>query len=302
MLIARLEDIGKKTMNSNQYLLDLAKRNVKAYIANPKTKAAMVTGSVAQGLCDEYSDIDLSIYYEELPSEAELQLARQQNQGLERLWLNGDRSDGGFAEAYLVNGIECQFGHVTIEQWEQDISMVLEQHNLKTPIMKAMSGTLTGIPLYGEKLINSWQARIANYPDELARAMVEQYLKFFPLWGFQQHLSKRDATLFYYQTVVESAQNILGVLSGLNKLYYSTFQFKRMGDFIAKMGIAPTNLASRVEELFLVEPEIAANQIEQLVSETLDLVDAYMPQVDTSLIRHRIGWRKQPWQTQEKCD
>ena len=55
-----------------QYLLELAKRNVKAYIANPKTKAVMVAGSVAEGLCDEYSDSDVMIYYDELPSEQEL--------------------------------------------------------------------------------------------------------------------------------------------------------------------------------------------------------------------------------------
>ncbi|MEM8675494.1 MAG: hypothetical protein AAGF83_16710 [Cyanobacteria bacterium P01_G01_bin.67] len=93
-------------MNSkSQYLLKLAKRISRVYISNPKTKATMVTGSVAQGLCDAYSDIDMSLYYEELPSEEELRFARVQNQGSERLWISGDRSEGGFAEAYLVNGV-----------------------------------------------------------------------------------------------------------------------------------------------------------------------------------------------------
>jgi hypothetical protein len=121
----------------SQYLLELAKRNVLAYIANPKTKAAMVAGSVAEGLCDEYSDCDISIYYDELPSEEELQLARQQNQGSERLWILGDRSEGGFAESYIVNGVECQFGHVTIAQWEQDISSILEGSDIQSPLVKA---------------------------------------------------------------------------------------------------------------------------------------------------------------------
>jgi len=64
-------------IDKNQYLLELAKRNVKDYIANPKTKAVMVAGSVAEGLCDEYSHCDMSIYYSELPSEEELQLRQQ---------------------------------------------------------------------------------------------------------------------------------------------------------------------------------------------------------------------------------
>ncbi|MEM9769582.1 MAG: hypothetical protein AAF892_17100 [Cyanobacteria bacterium P01_D01_bin.71] len=282
--------------DQSQHLLDLAKRNIKAYIANSKTKAAMVSGSVAEGLCDEYSDCDMSIYYDELPSEAELQLARQQNQGSERLWILGDRKDGGFAESYLVKGVECQFGHVTIAQWEEDISNILEGYDLQSPLMKAMSGTLIGIPLYGETLIQQWKAKIANYPDKLAQKMVRHYLKFFAIWGMWEKFAERDTTLWYYQILVESAQNLLGVLSGLNRLYYTTFQFKRMGRFIEQMEIAPENLAARLENLFNQKPSIAVNQLEALVLETVKLVEIHMPQVDTSSAKRRLGWRQQPWE------
>ncbi|MEM8614330.1 MAG: hypothetical protein AAGF93_20100 [Cyanobacteria bacterium P01_H01_bin.105] len=285
--------------NRTQYLLELAKRNVKAYIANPKTKAAMVAGSVAEGLCDEYSDCDMSIYYDELPSEEELQLARQQNQGSERLWILGDRKEGGFAESYLVNGVECQFGHVTIAQWEKDISNILEGHDIQSPLVKAMSGTLVGIPLYGDTLIQRWKAKVANYPDELAQKMVEHYLKFFAIWGMQEKFAKRDTTLWYYQILVESAQNLLGVLSGLNRLYYSTFQFKRMSRFIEQMEIAPENLAARLERLFQQEPPVAVNQLEALVRETVELVEIHLPQVETSSAKRRLGWRQQPWKFNE---
>lgn len=280
----------------NQYLLELAKRNVKAYIANPKTKAAMVAGSVAEELCDEYSDCDMSIYYDELPSEEELQLARQQNQGSEQLWVLGDRSDGGFAESYIVNGVECQFGHVAIAQWEKDISSILKGFDVQTPLVKAMSGTLVGIPLYGETLIQQWKSQIANYPDKLAQTMVEHYLKFFAIWGMHSKLAKRDITLWYYQIMVESAQNLLGVLSGLNRLYYSTFQFKRMSRFIDQMEIAPENLTSRLEGLFHHEANVAVNELEALVRETVELVEIYMPQVDTSSVKRKLGWRQQPWE------
>lgn len=280
----------------SQYLLELVKRNVKAYIANPKTKAVMVTGSVAEGLCDEYSDCDVMLYYDELPSEQELNLARQQNQGSELIEILGDRQEGAFGETLFINGVECQFAHATIAQWEKEISSILEEFDVQSPIVKGMSGILIGIPLYGETLIQQWKAKVANYPDGLAQSMVEHYLKFFPIWGMQEKLARRDTTLWYSQILVESAQNILGVLSGLNRLYYSTFQFKRMGKFIEQMSIAPTNLTSRLESLFRAEPYVAANQIEQLVQETLDLVDTYMPQVDTSSVRRKVGWRRQPWQ------
>lgn len=294
-----LPQAQKSMTDRNQYLLELVKRNIKAYIVNPKTKAAMVAGSVAEGLCDEYSDCDMSIYYEELPSEEELQLARQQNQGSERLWILGDRKEGGFAESYLVNGVECQLGHVTIAQWEKDISNILEGYDIQSPLVKAMSGTLVGIPLYGETLIQQWKAKVRNYPDGLAQKMVEHYLKFFAIWGMQERFAKRDTTLWYYQILVESAQNLLGVLSGLNCLYYSTFQFKRMSRFIEQMEIVPENLAARLENLFHQEPPIAVNQLEALVRETVELVEIHIPQVDTSSAKRRLGWRQQPWELGE---
>ncbi len=280
--------------DKTQYLLELVKHNVKAYIANPKTKAVMVTGSVAEGLCDEYSDCDVMLYYSELPSEDELTIARQQNQ-VELIGILGNRQEGAFGESFLVNGVECQFAHATITQWEKEISSILEEFDVQSPIIKAMSGTLVGIPLYGETLIQQWKARVANYPDGLAQTMVKHYLRFVAIWGMQSKLAKRDTTLWYYQILVESAQNILGVLSGLNRLYYSTFQFKRMGRFVEQMKISPLNLASRLEALFYHEASIAVNDLEALVRETIELVEIHMPQVDTSEAKRKLGWRQQPW-------
>jgi hypothetical protein len=95
--------------------------------------------------------------------------------------------------------------------------------------------------------------------------------------------------------MVEAAQNLLGVLSGLNRLYYSTFQFKRMSRFINQMAIAPENLAAQLEDLFHEERHIAVHQLEALVGETVELIEIHMPQIDTALAKRKLGWRQQPW-------
>ncbi len=41
------------------------------------------------------------VYYDELPSEEELQLARQQNHGSELIGILGDRQEGAFGESFL---------------------------------------------------------------------------------------------------------------------------------------------------------------------------------------------------------
>ncbi|MBE9168511.1 hypothetical protein IQ238_13660 [Pleurocapsales cyanobacterium LEGE 06147] len=281
----------------SQYLLKIARQVAKTYGAHPQAKAAMVTGSVAEGMCDRYSDIDMSIYYEKLPSQEELETARQQNQGSERIWILGDRNQGGFAEAYFVNGVECQVGHVTIATWERDMATVLEQLDITSWVQKALSGLLICIPLHGEELIQKWKTEAANYPDALARATIEKHLQFFSIWGLPaDYFITRDATLFKYQILVEAAQNILGVLAGLNRLYYSTFQFKRMSRFIEQMNIAPKNLSARLDNLFHAQSPTTANQLKEIVQEIVNLVELHVPQIDTSQVRQKLARHKQAWQ------
>lgn len=255
----------------------------------------MVTGSVAEGLCDEYSDCDVMFYYDELPSEADLRRSRQQNPRAELVEILGHYADGAIGESLQIDGVECQFAHATIAQWESEMASILEDFEIESPIMKAMTGTLNGIPLYGEPLIQQWKARIANFPDGLAQTMVKHYLTFVPVWGMQEKLARRDAILWYSQIMVESVQNILGVLSGLNCQYYSTFQFKRMGRFVEQLAIAPDNLALRLESLFCLKTADAVRELEGLVQETIALVETHMPQVDTVSAKRKLGWRQQPW-------
>jgi hypothetical protein len=89
-------------------------------------------------------------------------------------------------------------------------------------------GILRGRPLHGADLIERWRRRRAHMPDALACAMVEHYLRqTMPLWFFAEALDRRDATLWVQQTLATNALNVLGVLAGLNRCFYSTFQMKR---------------------------------------------------------------------------
>jgi hypothetical protein len=280
---------------ASEYLLSLARKIAYAYTANPKARAAMVTGSAALGHSDYYSDVDMTVYYDELPAEEELQQAREQIGGTDRRLLGGDRGEAAFAESFVFGGVECQVGHATIAAWERDMATVLEQHHVDTPLQKALSGTLDCLPLYGDEYIARWKAMAAAYPDALARAMVEKHLAFFPIWGLSERLGVRDSTLWRREILVESIQNLLGVLAGLNRLYYSTFQFKRMGDFISQMHHVSDNLAERIEKLFDIDLASAAIVLEELVGEVTALIEQHMPEIDTTPAKRRLGWRQQPW-------
>src|SRR5262249_51505366 len=103
------------------------------------------------------------------------------------------------------------------------------------------------------------------------------------------------ARLWTQEMLVESAFNILGVLAGLNRRYYSAFQFKRMRAFVGALPIAPDALSDRLDALLTAEPELAIAQFETLVGETVALVNRQMPEIDTACLVPRLGERHAPW-------
>jgi len=95
--------------------------------------------------------------------------------------------------------------------------------------------------------------------------------------------------------LVDTSLNLLAVLAGLNHLYFSTFQFKRLHRFVGTMRLVPEHLADRLDELFALDPVRAGTAIERLVDETVTLVEAHMPTLDTAPARRHIGVRHRPW-------
>nr|PZN28976.1 MAG: hypothetical protein DIU80_09940 [Chloroflexota bacterium] len=273
----------------------MARQLAAVYASHPRLRAIVLAGSAAEGLSDFYSDLDLILYYDELPAEDELRAMRERSGGGERSWLIDDVAGGALLEAYPVRGVECQCGHITVARWERDMAEVLERHTVETPLHKALDGMLHAMPLHGDELVRGWQARVAAYPPKLAEAMVRHYLSFFPLWSLQERLGARDAALWIIQGLTEAAYNILGVLAGLNRRYYTTFQFKRMRRFVAGLAVAPERLAERLERIVLVEQAAAGPELAALGGETLALVERHMPQVDTAQVRRQLARRAEPW-------
>lgn len=275
----------------SRFLQDLARRCAAPFIANPACQAALLAGSAAEGIADRFSDIDLIVYWEAFPDAATREAARG---GAPVRWQIGADADARLIEALDVEGVEVQIAQVSIAAWEEDMAAVLERLEVDSPLQKALDGLLKGLPLHGEDRIAHWRG-LAVYPDALARAMIERHLDLFPLWALPHRLAGDDAVLWRHQLLVESAHKLLAVLAGLNRRYFSPFQFKRLAPFCAGLEIAPPRFAERIRALFAAPPERAFDALAELVAETIDLVEAHAPPIDTSGVRARLARRAAPW-------
>lgn len=267
----------------------LAGELTEVLVARVPPAAVMLVGSAAEGSADRFSDLDLIICYERLPEPAAFRRVLA-DLGASRFW-SGPETDTSFSDAYRLDGTEVQTGGTLVAGVEQAIDRVRSAAEPGEPRTKVVMGCLRGLALHGPELVARWRERAAAYPDALARAMVEKNLAVFPYWREHEHLTARDARLFQVQSLLDGAFKVIGVLSGLNRVYFTTFQFKRMREHVAAFEAAPPRLPERLEALFELDGRRAAEELRSLVGETVALVEARMPEVDTSAARATLSLR-----------
>jgi hypothetical protein len=276
---------------ATEHVRALARRVVSAALELGPLRAALLAGSGARGDADFYSDVDLLLYVDELPPNDRLERLREAVGGTQPVWLAPSR-----LVQFDVGGVAVQVGYTTVARVDEelDTTLVRLEEVIGSPNQKALSGLLEGLPLHGDDVIATWRARAEAYPEALRRASIEHHWQFFPLWYYGEAMRRRDSELWRLDMLLEGAFNVLGVLAALNRVYHARFELKRLRKLVAKLELAPPRLADRLESLFRLPAEEAADELGRLVAETRELVLRELPDLELPL-RQPPGERIQPW-------
>jgi len=267
---------------------ELAEHAAQFYAANPKVAAVLLAGSVARGTADQFSDIELDIFWAETPSEEE-RLAPIEPAGGRLLYKEAD--DNEWADGFFIGGVKLdtsQFLTSTMERWLTD---ALERADPDVEKQLLIAAVQHGQPVAGAPLVARWRAKAADYPDALARQIVAESLSFRPRF-FLEMLAARDDLLLLYKGIVEIEHLILNVLLALNKQYVSHPLHKWLDWQCAQLRIAPPNLAQRLKRILRDEPSAAVDQLHRLIEELFDLVELHQPDFDTSAARAEFAQRR----------
>jgi len=277
-----------------EYLRALAGRVVEATASRIPIRAALLAGSAARGNADRFSDIDLLFYVDEVPTSEAITQVGEAVGGIEPLKRH-EPTDHWNGEEFRLDGVRTEISFTTVEHIEWELDQLLDElDDIASPSQKLLSGLAEGLPLYGEPLIELWQKRLRDYPEPFRREMIVRHWNFFPLWYYGEAMARRDSELWRLDVLLEGAFNLLGVLAGLNRLYFARFELKRTRDLAAKMELAPPSLADRIEALFRLSPHEAAQSFGVLVEETRQLVAHELPDLELPL-PFPPGTRQQPW-------
>jgi hypothetical protein len=279
---------------ATEHLRGLARRTVETAGRLVPLRAALLVGSAGRGDADFYSDLDLILFVDALPADETLAQIREGVGGVNAIARG--RIEDFCGEEFELQGVRTEVSFSTVTRLERRIEELRlgPEEAVETPMQTVAIGVLDGFPLLGAELVESWRGRLLPYPEPLRRAMIERHWRFFPLWYHAPALARRDAELWRIEVLLEAAFDLLGVLAGLNRLYFTRHELKRMRALIARMERAPADLADRLESLFELDPEDAGATLAGLVEETRALVAAEYPDLDLSL-RFPPAARRAPW-------
>jgi hypothetical protein len=245
-------------------------------------RMALLGGSPAKGLSDEYSDLDILFFWDELDTG----------------WIEGsplalprtdllDMGPGVLLESYHLDGLKADIAHVEMDVWRGMVDRVLVELDTDGDLQKSLQGFLHAVVLRGGEEYRIWRDRIAVYPPALGEKMVRENLRFFVRGYLPNQCRRRGDGLAYADGLCLMLKNILGVLGGLNRVYLSKDEPRWLEWELGRMEFLPERTLERMKEVLSAEPQDAEAVLDGLILDVLDLAGRLMPSSNAAYRRRR---------------
>jgi hypothetical protein len=258
---------------------------IAAFLSRDSDVAAIaVGGSVARGIANPISDLDVFVYCLRFPAERTRRALVESLGGTHWRTHSGTEDQGLVRECFVAGGARVDLDLLLVPTVEACLRAVLEKHNLTPHIQAFVGGFVDAISLHGHELHETWRARAAAYPPELGRKQVAANLFVEPLWTAENSATACGERLRFLESLCRVENAVLSILVGLNHLYRPS-EWKRLRRLIEGMPLAPANLAERLERALTADVREAARELSAVVSETFDLVERHLPDLDVARAR-----------------
>ena len=259
--------------------IEFAREVIRHYLPHDSIEAAILSGSPPKGLSDQYSDLDVIVFWSEIDHryldavplwdiDCELKYSRAM----------GDES--AHLESYYFGPLKVDVGHLTMRNWEEEIDDVVVRHEPDASKIGAMAGFLTSLPLHGDEVVGRLKERMLPYPDELADKVVRAHRRFFVPGYLVNQAYGRGDTLAYCDGICLMLKNLLNILAGLNRVYLSTEEPRWLAYYLERMPIKPDRMEERIRSVLAFDGEPSIEVLENLMVDVLALISEHMPDIN----------------------
>jgi hypothetical protein len=232
----------------------------------PVVEEVVLTGSVSRGVADDVSDIEMLVVTSE-PLELEECFKHARAAGLEGLDTWGPQGTDTKRVFGYREGVPIE-----LIWW----SRVFAEASLAAILAGEFSGSgdalANGVAIRSAGLLEDWQRRLSDYPDELAAERIEDAAL---TWGGYAPegwltLLREGERLALVERMLDDAVRVLKIVYAMNRVWPPTT--KRLAARLEDLPVKPERLAERIEEAFTEpDPVRAALVMNELQLETVKL-------------------------------
>ena len=214
----------------------------------PSVVEVVLTGSVSRGVADEVSDIEMLAVTEE-PLELEDAYAFARDAGLDGLDTWGTQG----VPAKRVSGYR-EGEPLEVIFWPRAFAAEEFEALVGGKLSSAADALANGVSLRTSGLLADWQARLRDYPEELAAARIEEAA--LPWGGFTPAglltVIRPGERLSLLEWMLDGAVRTLRIVYAINRVWEPTT--KRLAARVEALAVKPERLAERITEA-LTEPD-----------------------------------------------
>jgi hypothetical protein len=234
-----------------------------------------VTGSVSRGIADQYSDIEIHLWSDELPAREDWW------KWLQKVGASDVSPDGATDEelgitwvTFRFRGVWVEAGWQTIPRLDAVLRRLLAAEITAHHRLILASAILHALPLRSESLLAGWQQELSHYPEPLQAQLIKDNTAAWSdphVPGVRWALVERGQRYPLAMRLVWDVQNLLAVLFASNRVWQP--DWKWIEHAAAQLPLRPDRLPQRLDEIFtLAQPEQSVLTAFQLILDTLALV------------------------------
>lgn len=252
----------------------------------PSVEAVIVTGSVAAGTVDAFSDLDL-ICYVEGPIPASI-IEYEQMELDELSGIEIATSEYVYAVNYEIQGVKCEMVYFSTSFVEQKIKNLLQSKDHSFPNHTVATGILQSISLYDKSgVLAGWKRSLSIYPEEIGSWLITKHLDFFTRTELEARGLARNDLVYLTEKKLQNQEKLLAVWCGLNRMYYPG-KTKGLIHTLSQMKIKPSDAAFRMMNLWKAPAEQSIDVLSGLIEDTFDLIEMHRPDLTIAEVRQQF--------------
>lgn len=208
-----------------------------------EVKAIGFMGSIGRGNFDKYSDIDIIVYVDEIPS------PNKRKKLLEDRVKNYEEIIPEMEIFYYKNK-EVSFFYRKISDLEKVIKKLYKDNHEDKKISEEIENVR---PIYGKEAIKNLQQKIKKFPDGILNKKLYNLRKITTLFEDLEKYLERKQLVWMNHIFEEILEDVISIIYTLNKKYYGGY-LKWFEKDLKDFNELPKNFESNLEKYIRTNP------------------------------------------------